>query len=100
MSDVFHFVRRQIAGEQKSYSPDFLQLIPVGASLTGASTAYTQLYGGSMSGSAQTSIDATGTIVTFLTPALSPAGLYRFTVTATVSDGQVRKALYDIRVDA
>lgn len=101
MSDVFHFVRRQVSGERKAYSPDFSRVIPVGASIPAgsASVTYTQAYGGASSGSLPAIVDSSGTIVTYVTPAFS-AGVYRVTVSASLSDGQVRRALYDLHVVA
>lgn len=101
MSDVFHFVRRQAADERKAYSPDFSRVIPVGASIPpgSASVAYTQTYGGASSGSLPATVDPSGAIVTYVTPAFA-AGVYRITVSASLSDGQVRRALYDLHVVA
>ena len=102
MSDVQTFWRKQLTGEVKKYSPDFTAVIPTGASIPSgsAATTYSQTYNGSAAGSAATTVDATGTIPTFTTPALSTTGLYQFLVAASMSDGQVRKALYVIQVDA
>jgi len=101
-ADVQIFYRRQLTGEIKKYSPLFSAVIPTGASIPSgsAATSYTQTYNGSASGSCVTSVDATGTIPTFTTPALSAVGVYAFTVTASLSDGQVRKAIYYVGVDA
>lgn len=100
MSDVQMFYRSQLTGEIKKYSPDFSEVIPTGASIPSgsAATTYTQILNGSASGSAATTVDATGTVPTFTTPALSTIGAYAFTVSASLSDGQVRKALYVIKV--
>lgn len=97
MSDVFHFVRRQSTGEVKAYSADFTRVIPSGASIPSGSAAvvYTQTYGGASSGSVPATVNAAGVIVTYITPALT-AGVYRFVVSASMSDGQVRQAIYDI----
>lgn len=98
MSDVFHFVRYQAAGEAKAYSPDFSRVIPTGASIPAGSAAvtYTQTYGGASSGSVPAVVSPTGVIVTYITPALA-VGAYRFIVSASLSDGQVRWAVYDIQ---
>lgn len=89
----------QLTSEVKKYSIDFGPFIPTGASVASGSTSYTQQYNGSASGTATTSITG-GSIATFTAPALTTTGYYLFTTSVTLSDSQVRKALYGIRVDA
>ena len=101
-SDVQIFFRRQLTSEIKKYSPDFSAVLPTGASIPSgsAATTYTTSFLGSGSGSCTTSVNAAGTIPTFTTPALSAVGVYIFTVSASLSDNQVRRAIYYVSVDA
>lgn len=98
MSTFQTFYDTQLTAEVKKYTVDLSAFLPSGASPASASTSYAQTYGGSVSGSCVTTVSASG--VTFTAPALSTAGLYTFTVSATLTDSQIRKAFYVIRVDA
>jgi len=98
MTTYQSFYDQQLTAEAKKYTVDFSDFLG-SASLVSGSTSYAQTYGGSASGSA-TTVVAGGSLATFTTPALSAAGLYTFTTSVTLSDAQVRKALYVIRVDA
>lgn len=98
MSTFQTFYDTQLTAEVKKYTPEFTAFLPSGGSVASASTAYAQTYGGSVSGSCVTT--TTASTATFTTPALSAAGLYTFTVSATLSDSEIRKAIYVIRVDA
>lgn len=97
MSTFQTFYDTQLTAEVKKYTPDFTAFLPTGGSVASASTAYTQTYNGSASGSCATTVTASA--ATFTTPALSATGLYQFVVSATLSDSQVRKAVYVVRVD-
>ena len=92
------FYDTQLTSEVKKYSPDFSAFLPAGGSVASGSTAYAQTYGGAASGTCSTSTSASG--ATFTTPALSAAGLYTFTCSVTLSDSQIRKAIYVVRIDA
>lgn len=89
----------QYTGETRIYTIDISGFIPAGASATGGSTTYAQTYNGSASGSAATTITG-GSALSFTTPAFSAVGQYTFTASASLSDGQLRKLVYIIRVDA
>ncbi len=86
-----------IAGEVAKRTTDFGEFIPAGASIPSAgntSASYQQTFGGSLSGSCATSV-AGGSLVTHTIPAAaSLTGQYTFSVAASLSDGQVRKALW------
>lgn len=92
------FYDSQRTGEVKKYTTDMSNFLPAGASISSASANYVQTYNGSASGSCATAVS--GGSVTHTSPALSTTGTYTFTVSATVSDGEVRKAVWYINVDA
>lgn len=98
MSTYNTFYDTQLTSEVKKYTVDLSAFLPSGGSVASASASYSQTYNGSASGSCATSVTASE--VTFTSPALSATGSYLFTVSATLSDSQIRKALYVIRVDA
>lgn len=99
MSTLQTFYDAQLTSEVKKYTVDLSAFVPTGGSVASGSTSYAQTYNGSASGTCTTAVDG-GSALTFTTPALSAAGLYTFTASATLSDSQIRKAIYVIRVDA
>lgn len=99
MSTLQTFYDVQFTNEVKKYTVDLSAFVPTGGSVASGSTSYAQSYNGSASGTCTTAIDG-GSALTFTTPALSAAGLYTFTASATLSDSQVRKVVYVVRIDA
>ena len=102
MSTYQSFFDSQLTSEIKKYTTDFGEFFSSGASIPSAGSAsasYQQTLGGAASGSCAVAVTG-GSLVTHTSPALSAAGAYTFTVTANVTDGQTRKALWFVRVDA
>ena len=93
------FYDTQLTSETKKYTVDLSAFIPTGASAVSGSTSYAQTYNGSAAGTFSTSING-GSAVTFTATGLSAAGAYTFTTSVTLSDSQVRKVIYVVRVDA
>lgn len=91
------FYDTQMTAELKKYTVDLTEFLPTSASIAGASAWYAQTFGGSTSGSMATSV--TSPYVTFTTPSLT-TGLWTLGASAALSDGQIRKALVIVRVDA
>jgi hypothetical protein len=98
------FFDSQVTGEVKKYTTDFTAFLPAGASIpsagVAASMAHTFSPSGSIASSGSCATSASGNYVTFATAALQYTGQYRFTVGASLSDGQYRDAIYYVRVDA
>lgn len=97
MSTYNTFYDSQLTGEVKKYTVDLTAFLPTGGSVSSGSTSYSQTYNGSASGSC--TVVVTASTLTFTAPSLA-TGSYLFTCSATLSDSQIRKALYVIRVDA
>jgi len=91
------FYDTQLTAEVKKYTVDLSAFLPAGGSVVSGSATYSQTFGGAASGTC--SVSTTASAATFTSPALSAAGLYTFTLSATLSDSQIRKAYYAIRVD-
>lgn len=98
MTTVQSFFDTQLTNEVKPYTTDFTEFIRAGASIASVAASYAQTFGGAASGSC--AVGASGGSVTHISPALSAAGSYRFTVAATMSDSDVRKAIWHVRIDA
>lgn len=96
---VASFYDTQYLYEVKKYSTDFGDFIPTGGSVVSASANYAQTFGGTASGSCVTSVTG-GSIVTFVSPALSVAGTYTYSASATLTDGQVRRANWYVTISA
>lgn len=96
---VASFFDTQRTSEVKKYSTDFGDFIPSGASVVSASANYAQSFGGTASGSCVTSVTG-GSIVTHTSPALSLTGAYAFTISATLTDNQIRKAIWYVTISA
>jgi len=95
---VQRFYDSQLTTEVKPYTTDFTDFIRSGASISAVAASYAQTFGGSLSGSCAAGASAGS--VTHVSPALSLAGSYTFNVTATMSNSDVRRAIWFIRVDA
>lgn len=101
MADTLQtFYDTQVTGEIKTYSTNFGDFLGSGASIPSGSLAatYQQTFGGAASGSCAVSVTG-GSIANHTSPALSLTGTYTFAVTANMSDGQTRKAIWYVRVD-
>lgn len=96
---VASFSDTQITSEVKKYSTNFGDFIPAGGSVVSASTAYAQTFNGSASGSCSTAVTG-GSIVTFTSPALAATGTYTYTVSATLTDSQIRIAEWYVVVSS
>jgi hypothetical protein len=102
MSTIQSFFDSQLTNEAKKYTTDFGEFFSSGASIAAAastSASYQQTLGGAASGSCAMALTG-GSLVTHTSPALSAAGAYTFTVAASCTDGQVRKALWYVSVNA
>lgn len=97
MSTIQSFFDSQLASEVKPYTTDFTDFIRSGASIASVSASYAQTLGGAASGSC--AAGASSGSVTHISPALS-AGSYTFTVTANMSNSDVRKAIWYVNVNA
>lgn len=100
---VQSFFDSQLISEVKPMTTDFTDFIRDGASISSVAASYAQTFapgGGSLASGGSCAVGASEGSVTHTSPALSAAGGYRFVVTATMSDGDVRKALWYVRIDA
>lgn len=99
MTDIPSYFDGQKTAEVKQYATNFGDYIPAGGSVASASAAYAQTFGGAASGSCAVGVSG-GSVVYHTSPGLSLPGSYTFTVSASLSDGQLRKALWFVKVDA
>ncbi len=88
----------QLTGEIKPYTTDVTAFLPSGVTAVSGSAAYSQTFGGSAAGTFTAVVGAGGSDVTMTTPALAAVGEYDFTVSFTLTNGNVRKVMYKITV--
>ena len=96
------FFESQLVNEVKPYTTDFTDFIRSGASISAVAASYAQTFnpGGSALASGSCAAGISAGSVTHISPALSAAGSYSFLVTATMTDNDVRKAIWYVQIDA
>lgn len=95
------FYGTQVTGEVKPWTTDFTAFIRSGASISSVAASYAQTFSGTGGALASGScaVGASGGSVTHVSPALSDTGSFTFAVTATMSNADVRVALWFVKVD-
>lgn len=95
------FYDTQLGNETKPYTTDFTNFIRAGASISAVAASYAQSFSaaGSALASGSCAVGASGASVTHVSPPLPDPGSYSFAVTATMSNGDVRSAIWYVKVD-
>jgi len=95
------FFDSQLTGEVKPMTTDFTNFIRSGASISAVAASYAQSFSGTGGALASGSCaaGASGGSGTFVSPAPTDPGPYAFAVTATMSNGDVRSAIWFVKVD-
>lgn len=91
----------QRLGEVKPYTADLTNYIRSGASISGVAGSYAQTFSpaGSALASGSCAASASAGSATIVSPALVDTGQYAFAATATMSNGDVRSAIWFVTVN-
>lgn len=101
MSELAPIFDTQRTGEVKPYTADLTAYIRSGASISGVAGSYAQSFSpaGSAPASGSCAASSSGASVTIVSPALADTGSYAFAATATMSNGDVRSAIWFVTVN-
>jgi len=101
MSEPTPLFDTQRIGEVKPYTSDFTSFIRTGSNISSVAGSYAQTFSpaGSALASGSCAASSSGASVTIVSPALVDTGQYAFAATATMSNGDVRSAIWFVKVD-